>query len=70
MIGLFEPHSNDKGLINPDFRPLRAPVPLLAIRSLVENDAPFVLRNPRLAPIYLFKHPISGPRKLLSLLWR
>jgi len=70
MIGLFEPFSNDKGLLNPDFRPLRSPLPLLAIRSLVENDAPFVLRNPRLAPIYLLKFPVSGTRKLLCLLWR
>ena len=70
MIGLFEPDAPDKGLINPDFRPLRAPVPLLAIRTLVENDAPFVLRNPRLAPIYLLKFPFAGTRKLLSQIWR
>jgi hypothetical protein len=70
MIGLFEPHSPDKGLINPDFRPLRSPVPLLAIRMLVENDAPFVLRNPRLAPIYLIKFPLTGPARLWSALWR
>jgi len=70
MIGLFEPGSEDKGLINPEFRPLRAPVPLLAIRMLVENDAPFVLRNPRLAPIYLLKFPLEGPRRLWRALWR
>jgi hypothetical protein len=70
MIGLFEPLSEDKGLINPDFRPLRSPVPLLAIRMLVENDAPFVLRNPRLAPIYLLKFPLNGPLRLWSALWR
>lgn len=70
MIGLFEPHSPDKGLINPDFRPLRSPVPLLAIRMLVENDAPFVLRNPRLAPIYLIKFPLAGPGRLWNALWR
>jgi len=70
MIGLFEPESQDKGLINPDFRPLRSPVPLLAIRMLVENDAPFVLRNPRLAPIYLLKFPRQGPVRLWRALWR
>ena len=69
MIGLFEPEAPDPGLLNPDFRPLRAPLPLLAIRSLVENDAPFVLRNPRLAPIYLWRFPISGPLKLARRLW-
>jgi len=70
MIGLLEPHSEDKGLINPDFRPLRAPLPLLAIRMLVENDAPFVWRNPRLVPIYLLKFPLKGPPRLWSALWR
>lgn len=70
MIGLFEPNAEDKGLINPDFRPLRSPLPLLAIRALVEGDAPFVLRNPRLAPIYLWKFPIAGTLRLAKLSWR
>lgn len=66
MIGLFEPASEAAGLINPAFRPLRAPVPALAIRMLVEQDAPFVLRNPLLAPIYLAKFPIAGTRRLID----
>jgi hypothetical protein len=70
MIGCFEPNSVDRGLINPDFRPLRAPIPLLAIRLLVENDAPFVLRNPLLAPIYLANFKIQGARRLLAALRR
>jgi hypothetical protein len=69
MIGLFEPNSNDRGLLNPDFRPLRSPIPLLAIRLLVENDSPFVLRNPRLAPIYLAKFRGRGLRRLIRALW-
>jgi hypothetical protein len=69
MIGLFEPDAPDEGLLNRNFRPLRAPLPLLAIRSLVENDAPFVLRNPRLAPIYLWRFPVSGSLKLARRLW-
>lgn len=70
MIGLFAPDSQDKGLLNPDFRPLRSPVPLLAIRMLVENDSPFVVRNPLLAPIYLLKFPRKGLRRLVAALWR
>ncbi len=65
MIGLFEPESPATGLINPDFRPLRSPLPVLAIRMLVEQDAPFVARNPLLAPIYLLKFPLAGSRRLL-----
>ena len=64
MVGLFEPDSKATGLINPDFRPLRSPVPVLAIRMLVEQDAPFVARNPLLAPVYLAKFPLAGTRRL------
>jgi hypothetical protein len=69
MIGCFEPNSQDRGLLNPDFRPLRAPIPLLAIRALVDNDAPFVVRNPLLAPIYLMKFRFAGMRRLAAA-WR
>jgi hypothetical protein len=69
MIGLFEPESQATGLINPEFRPLRSPVPLLAIRMMVENDASFVARNLLLVPIYLVKFPLTGPRRLWKALW-
>ncbi|WP_216216773.1 DUF6875 domain-containing protein [Amycolatopsis aidingensis] len=43
MIGEFHPGPPDKGgLWNPDFRPLRAPLPLLAIRHMVPTDFPFL----------------------------
>ena len=67
MIGLFEPGSQATGLINAEFRPLRSPVPVLAIRMLVEQDAPFVARNPLLAPIYVLKFPLAGTRRLLHI---
>ena len=70
MIGLFEPNSQAEGLINRDFRPLRAPVPALAIRMLVEQDAPFVRRNPLLVPVYLMKFPLAGPRRLMGEVYR
>ncbi len=65
MIGLFEPNSSAEGLLNPAFRPLRAPVPALAIRLLVAQDAPFVLRNPLLTPIYLAKFRWDGLLRLV-----
>ena len=64
MIGLFEPQSEAEGLLNRAFRPLRAPVPALAIRMLVEQDAPFVIRNPLLLPIYVFKFSLAGLLRL------
>ncbi|QUQ64345.1 DUF6875 domain-containing protein [Kutzneria sp. CA-103260] len=44
MIGKFHPASDQGGLHNPDFRPLRSPVPLLAIRYMVGSDLPFLNR--------------------------
>jgi hypothetical protein len=66
MIGLFEPNSEAEGLINRDFRPLRAPIPALAIRMLVEQDAPFAKRNPLLLPLYLAKFRLAAVRRLLG----
>jgi hypothetical protein len=39
----------EPGLRNPDFRPLRSPVPMLAIRHMVESDLLFMTR-PRYTP--------------------
>jgi hypothetical protein len=70
MIGLFHDGTAAPGLWNADFRPLRAPVPLLAIRALVAQDAAFVRRHPLLAPTYLARFRLSGARRLLPLLLR
>ncbi|MEH1966383.1 DUF6875 domain-containing protein [Nostoc sp.] len=45
MIGEFHKRNQSPGLHNPNFRPLRSPIPLLAIRFMVEADLPF-LQNP------------------------
>src|ERR1043166_3809883 len=66
MIGRFHPASEDEGLWNPDFRPMRAPIPLLAIRHLVRNDAPFALRHPALLASYLCRYSAAAPRHLLA----
>jgi len=64
MIGRFHPASEDEGLWNPDFRPMRAPIPLLAVRHLVRNDAPFALRHPALLASYLCRYAAAAPRHL------
>jgi hypothetical protein len=66
MLGRFEPNSTARGLCNPDFRPLRSPIPLLAIREIVENDAAFAVRHPLLIPAYLYKYPAAGLKRLLT----
>ncbi len=44
MIGEFHERNEGEGLRNPNFRPLRSPIPLLAIRFMVESDIPFLHR--------------------------
>ncbi len=67
MIGVFHANAPEPGLWNKDFRPLRAPLPLVAIRSLVAADAAFVLRHPLLAPAYFYNFPLAGARRLAEL---
>jgi len=43
MLGEFHPFSPTPGLRNKSFRPLRSPVPLLAIRHMVESDVDFLM---------------------------
>jgi Domain of unknown function (DUF6875) len=66
MIGRFHARSDDRGLWNGNFRPMRAPIPLLAIRHLVRADAPFALRNPVLLASYLCRYSMAAPRQLLA----
>ncbi|MDZ8189965.1 MAG: hypothetical protein RMX96_34660 [Nostoc sp. ChiSLP02] len=48
MIGEFHKRNESSGLHNPNFRPLRSPIPLLAIRYMVEADLPFIQSPPDL----------------------
>ena len=45
---------------------LASPVPLLALRLMVEGDAPFIIRNRWLAPIYLAKFWRTGLPRLFA----
>ncbi len=64
MIGFMHEGNHAEGLWNPDFRPLRAPLPVLAIRHLVEQDAPFAVRHPLLIAPYLAKFGLAGAKRL------
>ena len=66
MIGMMHATSEDPGLWNPDFRPLRAPLPVLAIRHMVEQDAPFAAKHPPLMAAYLLRFPLAGTRRLIA----
>lgn len=45
MLGEFHAANETPGLRNPNFRPLRSPIPMLAIRHMVESDLPFLARD-------------------------
>jgi hypothetical protein len=45
MLGEFHATNQSQGLRNPNFRPLRSPIPMLAIRHMVESDLPFLTRE-------------------------
>ncbi len=66
MIGLMHATSEAPGLWNSDFRPLRAPLPVIAIRHMVEHDAPFAARHPLLLLPYLARFPIAGSKRLIA----
>ncbi|MBX9933159.1 MAG: hypothetical protein K2Y56_16750 [Methylobacterium sp.] len=65
MIGLFEPDSAQPGIVNRSFRSFRSPIAVIAIRTMVEGDAPFVLRNPLMIPVYLSRFGATGWKRLL-----
>jgi hypothetical protein len=50
MLGEFHPFSQTPGLRNRHFRPLRSPIPLLAIRHMVESDVDFLMAPMDSAP--------------------
>ena len=52
MIGQFYENCQQGGLRNADFRPLQSPVPLIAVRYMVETDWPFLAGDPLLEKAY------------------
>jgi hypothetical protein len=65
MLGEFHSRNDTPGLRNPDFRPLRSPLPMLVIRHMVESDLPFLKRDldtPEVRISYLrsYLHQLGG----------
>lgn len=57
---------NDAKLMESDFRPLRSPIPLIAIRSIVVEDTPFALHHLLLLPVYITRFPKSGSKHIMA----
>lgn len=68
MLGEFYPTCEKPGLRNPDFRPLRSPIPLLVIRQMVEPDIEFLLDKDEFVEAYLRACRRRGLERLLRLL--
>lgn len=63
MIAFFHEGSDTHGLWNPDFRPMRATVPVLSTRFLTEHDAIFAAKHRLLTVPYLLRFGPAGARK-------
>jgi hypothetical protein len=66
MIGQFYPECEEPGIRNPEFRPLRSPVPLLAIRHMVSSDFPFLTGRAEWIEEYLNRFAPSIPASVRS----
>ena len=64
MIGQFHPTCPEPGLWNPDFRPLRSPVPLLAVRKLLVFDLPFLIDVDMHVDSYLRRFAAEIPARI------
>jgi Domain of unknown function (DUF6875) len=68
MVGQFHPYCAQGGLWNEDFRPLRAPLPLLAIRRMVASDLPFLLDSASHLAAYLGRFAPDIPGRVRRIL--
>jgi hypothetical protein len=64
MIGQFHAGCGEPALWNPDFRPLRSPVPLLVVRRMVRTDAAFLTRRAEWLQAYLRRFGDAVPSRL------
>lgn len=53
MVGQFFPDCDEPGLRNKAFRPLRSPIPLIAIRNMVPTDIAFLYGNENYVRVYM-----------------
>jgi hypothetical protein len=64
MVGQFHPRCPEPGLWRRSFRPLRSPVPLIAIRRMMAGDLPFMLRSEQHLGAYLARFAPQIPARV------
>ncbi len=70
MLGEFYRSCGKPGLRNPEFHPLRSPLPLLVIRPMVRQDIVFLSDRTEFVRAYLGVHQQAGCQEILSFLAR
>lgn len=68
MIGQFYPSCPEPGLWNQDFRPLQAPIPMLAIRQMVLSDFPFLRQDERFISSYIKMFGDAIPQRVQEMI--
>jgi hypothetical protein len=68
MIGQFYPGCEEPGIRNREFKPLRSPLPLLAIRHMVSSDLPFLTTKVVWIEEYLKKFAPAIPASVRSVM--
>ena len=68
MIGQFYPGCEEPGIRNSEFRPLRSPMPLLAIRHMVSSDFLFLTAKAEWIKEYLNRFGPSIPASARSMI--
>lgn len=66
MMAFFHAHSDIHGLWNPDFRPMRSPMPVLGARYMIEQDAVFAAKHRIMIAPYLLRFGPAGARRLAA----
>jgi hypothetical protein len=66
MTAFFHADSDAHGLWNPDFRPMRSPMPVLGLRYMVEQDAVFAARHHLMLGPYLLRYGVPGVQRVAA----
>ncbi|MDP3494646.1 MAG: hypothetical protein Q8R82_16165 [Hyphomonadaceae bacterium] len=66
MVAFFHPGAQTHGLWNDAFRSMRSPMPILAVRYLVEQDAVFAAKHKLMTLPYLLRFGPAGARRIAA----
>jgi hypothetical protein len=61
MVGQFYRTCQEPGLRNPEFQPLKSPIPLLAIRYMVKSDIAFLKKSAEFLAAYNARFAMQAP---------